>query len=59
MYIELPNGKRRMPSAGEECHLSKAGEIYSSLDLATTDAAHASNADINQVRITFIDIEYT
>ena len=38
MYIELPNGKRRMPSG--ECNLSqsssKVGGIYSSIDSATS-----------------------
>ena len=53
MYIELPNGKRRMPS-GEECNLSrsisKAGGIYSSIDLAVSQKENASSSNNDKVK---------
>ena len=63
MYIELPNGKRRMPS-GEECNLSrsssKAGGIYSSIDLAVSHKENAStsnNDKVKQVKLTLLHVK--
>ena len=53
MYIELPNGRRRMPS-GEECNLSrsssKAGGIYSSIDSAVSHKENASTSNNDEVK---------
>ena len=58
MYIELPNGKRKIPSSEDCCNLSrsssKAGGIYSSIDLATNDTAilsTMSNCEVKQVLV--------